>query len=78
MTDVYLTSDLCEIAYLSLRGAEIAETRREHQNQRVTFIFKGSELCRQLVADIYHGRDDVKLSQAIAEIRKVRGIISRA
>ena len=74
-SDLYPTSDLLEIVYLFCGQMPLARTER--QGQRVIFYFQGRENCRQFVADINYGRDMVRLSSAIQEIRRARDLMHK-
>ena len=69
----YATSDLCEIAYLFCKGADLSHT--DQQGERVMFYFENREACKTLIKDIKLGKDMVSLSQAMSVIRRARGIM---
>jgi len=71
--DVYPTSDLTEIAYLFTKDIPLVQTQR--QGQRVIFHFQGYETCRQLVSDIGYGRDMVRLTTALEQVRRARHLM---
>jgi hypothetical protein len=73
--DTYSTSDLTEIVFLFCRGVPLCDTER--QGQRVVFNFEGKAFCSKLVANIAYGRDEVRLTTALSEIRRARDIMHK-